>query len=279
MPAARWAPRCMRSARGPRRGTENLLLRRRTGEMAPLDAASRPLAGVASRQPPAAGRQPIGVPSLVLDPQRIAERRAKLAERSAGILLHISSLPGPHGIGDLGPQSHRFAEFLASAGQSWWQTLPLGPSAVDSPYSALSAFAGNPLFISLELLVEDGLLPREEARPLQGARPDRVSFSEVRRFKFPRLRKAFEGFRRRRGRLSGFHRFLEAETWLEDYALFVAIHRSRRGEAWTAWDPGIRSREPGALRKAREELADEVEFEEFLQFVFRRQWALLRQRC
>src|SRR5262249_16638810 len=132
--------------------------------------------------------------------------------------------------------------------------------------------------ISLDLLADAGLLGGEDIGPLSGARPDRVSFAAVRRFKEPRLRKAFQAFRRR-GRDARFERVLEAERWLEGYALFSATRAAPGGEAWTRWEPDLRRRRPAALRRARRALRDEVELQEFLQFVFWSQWERLGARC
>src|SRR5438045_1625347 len=162
-------------------------------------------------------------------------------ERSCGILLHVSSLPGAHGIGDLGPAAYRWIDQLAQAKQSWWQVLPLGPTGyADSPYQCLSAFAGNPNFISLERLVEDGLL---EARGLtEGDFPaSEVDFDRVTPLKVEATALAYERFRERSGQGTGdrgqhFERFCQEEAeWLDAFALFIALKERYGGVAWWEW--------------------------------------------
>lgn len=200
-----------------------------------------------------------------------------LTERASGLLLHPTSLPGPHGNGDLGAQARAFVDFLARAGQRWWQMLPVNPVGPGfSPYSGVSAFAGNPLLISLEGLVEDGLLePVELAIELDASRAHYDASTELRTAV---LRRAFGRFRHK---LSEFADALEtfrqqAQFWLQDYALFMAIKHARGGAAWTTWDSELARHEPGALTIARHALADEVAYFEFEQFTFDRQWQALR---
>jgi 4-alpha-glucanotransferase len=190
-------------------------------------------------------------------------RLPRLGERSAGILLHPTSLPGPGENGDLGSRARRFADFLAEAGQRWWQMLPLGPPGYgDSPYSALSAFAGNPALISLERLREDGLV-------------DRVGPQEE------TLRAALAGLRRREGRgLEAFAAYCESQRdWLEDFALFWALKRAHGLVQWTRWPAPYRDRHPEALAEARRRLADELELCRFEQFCFDEDWRSLRRHC
>jgi len=204
--------------------------------------------------------------------------RPTLAARSSGVLLHPTSLPGPHGIGDLGDEAYRFAEWLASAAQSWWQMLPVGPAGWgNSPYSARSSFAGNPLLISLHRLVDDGLLEPVDVVPTEGLRPGRVNYEAVHGFKLARLRKAFDTFERggARGELELFR---AVHRWAEDDALYAALAHSRGG-AWWDWEPGIRLRDPAALERARAELDRDIRFYAFLQMVFERQWRKLRAHC
>jgi 4-alpha-glucanotransferase len=203
------------------------------------------------------------------------------AGRSAGVLLHPTSLPGP-GIGDAGPAAHRFAAWLAEAGQTYWQVLPLVPADEGgSPYSGLSAFAGNPLLVSPEALAADGLLsPEDLADP--GLPDDRVDFAEVGRWKELLLRRAFGAFR------AGWAPTLRAEAaahrerhgaWLDDWCLFRALRDEHGGAPWTEWDAGMRDREPRALAAAREALRDELDRHAFVQWVFDRQWGALRARA
>jgi 4-alpha-glucanotransferase len=197
--------------------------------------------------------------------------------RGAGVLLHPTCLPGPHGIGDLGSAAHRFLDSLHGAGQSYWQVLPLGPTGYgDSPYQALSAFAGNPLLVAPDALAEDGLLSPEEAVP-PGGTASTVDFGAVIPRKRALLARAHDAFRRRQpGPLEeGWRAFRAAETWLDDYALFAALHDERQA-AWPAWPAPLRDREPAALREARERLAPAIERIAFSQFLFFRQWGALR---
>jgi 4-alpha-glucanotransferase len=199
-----------------------------------------------------------------------------LEERAAGILLHITSLPGPHGNGDLGPEARAFVEFLARAGQRWWQMLPVNPVGPgNSPYSGVSAFAGSPLFIDLRGLVDEGLLDADDvAQELPRERADYVAATELRT---AALRKAFTRFRERGGQKRELEAFrTRASYWLDDYALFMALKRAYDGAAWTAFSSELARREPAALDAARKELAAEVQYFEFEQFVFDRQWRALR---
>ena len=200
-----------------------------------------------------------------------------LTERASGVLLHLTSLPGPHGNGDLGPEARAFVDFLARAGQRWWQLLPVNPVGPGfSPYSGVSAFAGNPLLIDLRALVSEGLLqPSEIAIELASERALYDAASELRT---ALLRRAFL---RSRGAGAAFEHELaafreRASFWLPDYALFMALKHAHGGAAWTTWDPEHRRHEPAALQVARLALADEVSYFEFEQFLFDRQWRALR---
>ncbi len=201
-------------------------------------------------------------------------------ERSCGILLHPTSLPGPFGIGDLGVEAYRFIHSLFKSGVSVWQVLPLGPTGYgDSPYQCFSAFAGNPLLISLEMLVEEGLLSRSDLAGVPSFRKDRVDYGAVIDFKLPLLKKAYENFKDTEG-TSGRKQFEEFcrnnESWLEDYALFRAVKDAHDGVQWTRWEPAIARREPEALARWREEKADQIQMRRFWQFEFFKQWGLLR---
>jgi 4-alpha-glucanotransferase len=202
--------------------------------------------------------------------------------RASGLLLHPTSLPGPHGIGDLGPAAVHFLEFLAAARQRYWQVLPLGPTSFgDSPYQSPSTFAGNPLLISLAGLVDDGLLDAAALAPAAGD-PTRVDYGAVIAHKLPLLRAAAR-------RLcagtpaelaDGLVRFRAAEAgWLDDFALFMAIKEAHGGIAWRAWEPDIRLRRPEALARWRQRLAAAVDEHAALQFLFFRQWSALRERA
>ena len=200
--------------------------------------------------------------------------------RRSGLLLHPTSLDGPHGIGDLGPRAHAFVDLLAQAGQRLWQVLPLGPTGYgDSPYQALGAFAGNPLLVSPERLVDDGLLtPAEEA---QARVPDDgpIDYGAAIPRRAALLRHVGERFAGRAG--AGLRRDLEAfrearAGWLPDLALFLALKEAHRGAAWHAWEPALAAREEPALARAAASLAGEVETQVVAQFLFDRQWQALR---
>jgi len=204
--------------------------------------------------------------------------------RSSGILLHPTSLSGPFGIGDLGPEAYTFADFLTASEQSIWQVLPLGPTGYgDSPYACYSAFAGNTLLISPEVLIEDGVLLRGDIPNHHSfEREDQIDFEAVHKSKASLLLKAFTRFK-----AATHHRLAEQFTqftqrcssWLEDYALFQALKDAHGGVAWIDWEPGIVRREPRALARARQNLSEQIEAQKFYQFLFFRQWFALKAYC
>ena len=205
--------------------------------------------------------------------------------RASGILLHPTSLPGPCGIGELGPSAERFVDFLAVAGQRLWQVLPVSPTGFgDSPYQCFSAFAGNPLLISLEQLVLDGLLSSSDLDPLPNFPRQSVDFGRVIHFKLPLLKRSFETFTNAASaRKEDFEDFCQANrSWLTDYALFMAIKQTYNGKVWTEWDRSIALREPDAVRHWSAVLNVEIRAQKYLQYQFFRQWGTLRQyahRC
>ncbi len=203
--------------------------------------------------------------------------------RRAGVLLHPSSLPGPFGIGDLGPAAARWLTWLAQARQTLWQTLPLGPTGFgDSPYQSLSAFAGNPLLISPERLVEAGLLTRAELDPMPAASSRRVQFAEVIDYKRRVLVRAFERYRGlgRSTWRAPVEAFREAERdWLDDFAVFTALKDDFAGQPWCAWPRDLALRAAKSLAGARQRLADEIDRVIFEQMLFRTQWEQLRARA
>ena len=211
----------------------------------------------------------------------IGHPRFNFQRRSSGLLMHITSLPGPHGSGDLGPNARRFVDFLAAAGQTWWQMLPISPPGRApgfSPYDSASAFAGSPWLISFHGLNQTGLLAKADLRPVPGLSSRQVNFPVVLQFREARLRHAFENFRCRRGERSrSFREFCDANAdWLEDFALFAALRRDSAGKPWLEWESSVRRRQPNALRAARERLAHEIAGHRFVQFEFDRQWRALR---
>lgn len=201
--------------------------------------------------------------------------------RLAGVLLHPTSLPGPHGSGDLGGGAYRFVEWLAVARQGLWQVLPLNPTGFgNSPYAAASAFAGTPLLISLERLRDDGLLTDDDLAGAPAFPSGRVDYVAAGAWKLDRLRRAY-------GRLLSpecaaheqpFARFREAQAaWLDDYALFMALREAHDGRPWFTWGEAVRAREPRALAAARIDLAGEIGFRQFVQYLFAAQWGDLRR--
>ncbi|WP_254509147.1 4-alpha-glucanotransferase [Anatilimnocola floriformis] len=211
-------------------------------------------------------------------------RPAISARRVAGVLCHITSLPGKFGCGDLGPAAEDFIQFLARTGQSRWQVLPLGPTGYgDSPYQCYSAFAGNPLLISLERLVEVGLLTAAELSGFpKSADATQVDFDPVRAAHDALLRKACARFSSSSSTPLhvSFKNFCSTEAeWLDEYALFMAIKESQGGGAWTGWDPPLGAREPLAIANAKTKLAKQIEEQKIIQFLFTSQWQALRERC
>lgn len=201
-------------------------------------------------------------------------------ERSAGILLHPTSLPGRYGIGDLGKEAYNFANFLVTAGQKLWQVFPLGPTGYgDSPYQCFSAFAGNPLLISPELLKEDGFLNTEDLHHIPHFNPHKVDFGRVIDYKYKLLGKAFENFNKHKGETEKFLKTFESQNkdWLEDFAFFMAAKDFHGGRLWTEWDKDLVLRKKDALGKWKEKLHDGILFHKFIQFIFFKQWNQLKK--
>lgn len=201
--------------------------------------------------------------------------------RSCGVLLHISSLPSRWGIGDLGRGADLFLDFLCSSRQSLWQILPLSPTDPgqgNSPYSSFSAFGGNPLFISPELLVKDGLLELSDLdshEPLSMKACDHAGSARIKRSLLQRAYKRFAS-----SEDSEYYLFCEKNGhWLDDLALFLSLKRHLGGVPWCEWPAPLRDREEKALAEAREQLADKIGYARFLQYVFERQWGRLKRVC
>lgn len=201
----------------------------------------------------------------------------KKLERGAGILLPISSLPSPYGIGTLGAKAYEFVDMLKSSGQKYWQVLPVGPTSYgDSPYQSFSAFAGNPYFIDLDILIEEGLLDRVDVEQTYwGQNPEFVEYDVIYNERFRILRKAFEASDYRTS-----EEYIEFESenrhWLHDYALFMAIKADHDNKEWLSWEEDIRFRKEEAVAAYEEKLSDEIEFHKFLQFKFYQQWNRLK---
>ncbi|MBF2017249.1 MAG: 4-alpha-glucanotransferase [Rivularia sp. T60_A2020_040] len=204
-------------------------------------------------------------------------------QRASGVLLHPTSLPSKFGIGDLGESAYKFVDFLANSGQKLWQILPLGPTGYEhSPYTMnFSAFAGNPLMISLEHLQEEGLLTPEELIPQEEItdNPHRVDFDAVIPRKTKILYAAYQRFQESLLKTTNleFEKFCQEQaTWLDDYVLFMALLEANNYQAWNFWDSDIARREPNALNQKADQLKDSVSYHKFLQFKFFQQWKKIR---
>ncbi|MGN0649713.1 MAG: 4-alpha-glucanotransferase [Oscillospiraceae bacterium] len=199
--------------------------------------------------------------------------------RKSGILLHIASLPNSLGIGTMGAEAYSFADYLKASGQTLWQILPLSPTSYgDSPYQSFSIYAGNPYLISLETLEDEGLLLPEEYRRLAWRESGRyIDYGVIYKTFFAVMKKAFTRFVRHGAESSEYRRFLQNNAWLDDYALFMALKSEHGGAPWNEWEPELRTRRESALNRAKERLADEIEFQRFMQFEFFRQWFRLKE--
>ncbi|MEA3508309.1 MAG: 4-alpha-glucanotransferase, partial [Synergistota bacterium] len=207
---------------------------------------------------------------------------SKYTERAAGVLLHITSLPSPWGVGDIGPGAVSFADFLCRSGQRYWQMLPIGPTdgaLGDSPYSGESAFGGNVLFINPEWLAEDGLLTKDDLSGSIRLPEGKALYDEARALKYPLFKKAFAKARNDSIE-NDFQRFkAENAFWLDDYACFLVCKERFEGKPWFLWPRDLRDREPEAMSALLREAAYDLEFYRFCQFLFGRQWERLRGHC
>ena len=203
--------------------------------------------------------------------------------RSSGILLHFTSLPACFGIGDFGPSAFEFADFLADAGQTLWQVLPVNPTGYgDSPYQCFSAFAGNPMLISLDRLAEQGLLQASDLASVPGFPDSSVDYGAVIPYKMSILRRAAQLFfaDASHSDRSAFERFCaDSSSWLDDYALFMAVKDAHQGIIFTSWEPAIRRRDPSAVSDWSKRLAPEIQAFKYWQFEFFRQWERLKTYC
>lgn len=201
-------------------------------------------------------------------------------QRASGLLVHPTSAPGAFGVGDFGAGAIRLLDFLAASGQRYWQTLPLGPTGYgNSPYAALSAFAGNPLLISPERLLADDLLPPADLESLPAFPADRVDYGAVGPWKLALLQASYTRFAEHAtpALRDEFAAFCAAHAdWLDDFALFMALKATYDQAPWVAWPNGYAHRDPQTLTEARQTLADEIAFAQYTQFLFSRQWASVR---
>ena len=199
-------------------------------------------------------------------------------KRSSGILFPISSLPSPYGIGTFGKAAYEFADFLKAAGQKYWQVLPLGPTSYgDSPYQSFSTNAGNPYFIDLDMLIEDGLLTKEEvAKEKWGTNPRYVDYGQIYISRFRVLEKAKE--RGYKSLINEIGAFIDDNPWVENYALFMALKKHFNMISWQEWpEEDIRLHDKDAVLKYKMELADDMEFYIFIQYLFFKQWDKLKK--
>ncbi len=197
--------------------------------------------------------------------------------RAGGVLLSITSLPSKYGIGCFSKSAYDFVDWLKGAGQTYWQILPLGPTSYgDSPYQSFSTFAGNPYFISLEALVEEGVLTEAECEAADfGDKPGSVDYEKMYQARYPLLRKAYE--RSKISENQDYQRFVaDNGWWLGDYALFMAVKDRFDGAPWTEWAEDIRLRWPNAMDYYHRELYFDVEFQQYLQYTFYMQWMKLK---
>ena len=196
--------------------------------------------------------------------------------RASGILMHITSLPGPYGVGTMGKKAYEFVDFLKASGQSRWQLLPLTPTGYgDSPYQSCSTFAGNHYLIDLDLLIGEGLLKAQEVQNIQwNTTEDRVDFGLLYRNRLPVLRIAYGRFEDDKA-LDDFCR--ENSDWLPDFALYMALKEQQGGKAWYQWPEELKRRDPDAMWNSRRELKEQIRFYSFVQYLFFGQWKKLKQ--
>ncbi len=198
--------------------------------------------------------------------------------RSAGILLPISSLPSNYGIGTLGEEAYNFIDFLKKSKMKYWQILPIGPTSFgDSPYQSFSSCACNPYFIDLDILIEDGLLKKDDLKDLKEFNPAYVEYGYIYETRFEILRKAYQrGFENDKRQFRAYYR--ENKNWLEDYGLYMAVKSHFGMVSWLDWpDEDIRLRRKGAIERYRQLLIDDVQFYQYLQFLFYKQYSRLRE--
>ena len=193
--------------------------------------------------------------------------------RTSGVLMHISSLPSPYGIGTMGKEARKFADFLKKSGQKYWQILPICPTSYgDSPYQSFSSFAGNPYFIDLEYLCREKLLTKKECESFPwGTNPHYVDYGVMYTSRYPLLKKAYARFQKNKP--EDFEEFCSKEAeWLDEYSLFMALKDANGGVEWSEWDKDLKTRKPEALAEAKKTYADDIDFYKMLQYLFYKQW-------
>jgi 4-alpha-glucanotransferase len=204
-------------------------------------------------------------------------------ERASGILLHPTSLPGKYGIGDIGPQAHRWLDFLARSGCKLWQVLPLGPTGYgDSPYQCFSAFAGNPYLVSPEALLAEDLLHSDDLAELPDFPAERVDYGQLIPWKLGLLDRSYQRFESLASPAlrQAFSNFEEQQaSWLGDFALFMALKEAHAGQPWTTWEPPLRDRDEKALEEARRKFETAIRRQKYRQFLFFRQWDALHAQA
>lgn len=202
-------------------------------------------------------------------------------KRGSGVLLHISSLPSPFGIGDFGPSAYQFADFLNQTNQKYWQILPLGPTDTiyyNSPYHSISAFALNPLFISPDLLIKEGLIAATDAEKAKISSKTRIDYKKVTRYKRSLLDRLC--LHQGRKKTDDYENFcIENAQWLNDYALFTALNRHFKGSLWNLWPEDIRDKRPRAIQLWSKTLEREIESEKYIQYILAKQWFSLKGYC
>ena len=200
--------------------------------------------------------------------------------RASGILLHPTSFPSPFGVGDLGQEAYNFVDFLKNSGQKIWQVLPLGPTGFgNSPYQAYSAMAGNPLLISPDKLKDEGWLCVRDISDIPAFPKDQVDFDLVAQLKSSLLKTAYQNFQKDTSeeKKETFKKFCNSKAfWLDDYAFYMALRDAHQGASWHTWDKDIALRQPAALEKWQQRLADKIQYHKFLQYLFFQQWDELK---
>jgi len=203
-------------------------------------------------------------------------------KRASGFLLHITSLPSKYGIGDLGPSAYEFADFLSKARQSYWQILPLNPTNTaydNSPYFSMSAFAGNPLLISPELLAEDGLLNQSNLEHVPNLPENFVDYKAVTGYKEKLLNSAYKHFRKTKNNYE-YEKFCDENSyWLDNFSLFVVLKSRYEGAVWSDWHEEVRDRKPDVIQSIKNDFKDEIDRIKFIQYIFFKQWYSLKNYC